>query len=106
MMDVRVVQVDPPEAGHLVLDASLAKQAESAVVQHLLLEGDLSAGEQANRDVWLAIGREAAGDRAGEIHRHEPIANFGRSGSDQMETVVTHCRSTPLREEPMGLFGW
>jgi hypothetical protein len=62
MMDVGVIHVDLPESGNFVLDPSLAEQAEGAIVLNLLVEGDLGAGQQTNRNIGLADGREAAGD--------------------------------------------
>ena len=41
VMDVGIVQIDLPEAGHFVLDPGLPEQAEGTIVLDVMLEGDL-----------------------------------------------------------------
>ena len=46
MMDVRIVHIELPEPGNLVLHARLPEQTESAVIFDLLLEGEFGAGSR------------------------------------------------------------
>ncbi len=44
VLNVRIVQIDLPKAGDLVIHAGLAKKAEGAVVPNLVVEGQLRSG--------------------------------------------------------------
>ena len=90
MMDVRIVHIELPEPGNLVLHARLPEQTESTVIFDLLLEGEFGAGKQTDGDVGFPDGSEAAGDRFREFRHHQLVTNLGRPRSDEMKTVIAH----------------
>ena len=51
----------------------------------VVVERDLGAGQQANRDLWLADGGEATGDGIAEFRRYQLVLDLGRP-------VATWCR--------------
>src|SRR5262249_58066143 len=97
MMDMRVIHVDLAESSHAVLDPCFAKHAEGAVKLDLVVESELSAREQADRDVGMTDFGEAACDRLHEIGGNEPIRDLGRPRRDEMQTIVAHGESTPVK---------
>jgi hypothetical protein len=84
MMDVRVVDVHLAEAGDLVLDSRFAEQAESAVVLDIVLERQLRAGKQTDRDAGFSDCGEAARNRPLEVRCDQNVSDLCRSRGDEM----------------------
>src|SRR5262249_39575412 len=56
----------------------------------LLLERNLRAGKQADRDVCFSQGGKTARERVIELRRYELVSNVCGSGLHMVQTVVTH----------------
>src|SRR5258705_14015356 len=99
-MIVRVLEIDRAEARDLVGDFAARQQAEGVNAGNFLLECELGAGHQADRDIGFADRREAPGDRVGEFCRYQLVSDLGRSAREVLQTIVTHGRSSCGCEHP------
>src|SRR5262249_28135550 len=87
-----IVHVDLPETREALSDLLVRKDAdaEGRLAFDILVERDLGAGQQANRDVRIADRREPAGDRVDELGRYELVADLGGTRGDMVQTIVAH----------------
>src|SRR5260370_32225194 len=99
-----VVHVDLPEAREPLPDLLVWQNTDAKrwLAFDILVERDFRAGQQADRNIWLADRREAARDGLGEFGRHQLVLNPGRPGRDMVQTVITHRRDSFSYEKP----GW
>src|SRR5690349_7207761 len=104
MMHVRVVHIDLAESGYAMLDPRFAKHAEGTVKLDFAVEGELGAREQADRHVGLTDFGKAACDRLHEIGGNEPVRDLRRPRCDEMQTIVAHGESTPIKGRVPALF--
>jgi hypothetical protein len=95
MMDHGTIRIDLPEAREPLSDFLVWENAnaERWFVFDVVVERDLGARQQANRDMRLADGSEATGDGIAEFGRYQLVLDLGRSGCDVVQTVVTHGRA-------------
>src|SRR5262249_6769420 len=102
VMSMRLLGIDLPEARYTVSKLAQPQPGQHAAqhmfVLELVIEHYLGTGKQADRHVWLANGRKAAGDGAGKAACDHFFANRGRTRRDAMQAIVTHGgHSTFLR---------
>jgi hypothetical protein len=58
----------------------------------VFLEGQLRARKQADRHIGLIDRSKAAGDGIGKSGRNQLVTDFGRSGGNIVQAIVTHGR--------------
>src|SRR5262249_19159050 len=102
VLNVRIVDIDLPKAGDLVIHTRLAKKAEGAVVPDLVVvEGQFRSGQQADRHLgWIVMNYElgtvlpdrgkATSASSGTFRDSQLAANLGGPRGDVMQTVVAH----------------
>jgi hypothetical protein len=92
MMGHGVVRVDLSEARELLSDF-LAREnanAELRLALYVLVERNLGARQQTDRNMRLPDRREAAGDGIVELGGHQLVLDLGRPGRDIVQTIITH----------------
>jgi hypothetical protein len=92
MMDHGTIRIDLPESREPLSDFLVWEDAnaERWFVFDVVVERDLGARQQANRDMRLADGSEATGDGIAEFGRYQLVLDLGRPGRDMVQTIVTH----------------
>ena len=79
-----VVHVDLPEARKPLSDFLVRENADAErwLVFDVLIEGNLGARQQTDRNLWLTDRSEAAGDGIAELGRDQFVLDLGRPGRD------------------------
>src|SRR6516165_12108409 len=91
------IHVDLPEASEPLLNFPAREKPTQSLAFDILVERDFRAGQQADRDIWLADGSKAASDGIVEPARHKLVFDFGRPRCNVVQTIVTHrCISSFL----------
>src|SRR6202043_2625776 len=61
-----------------------------AIVSNVTFECEFGSGKQTYRDIRLSLCSKAARGCAVEAGRNKRLANPGRAGCDDMQTIITH----------------
>jgi hypothetical protein len=99
MMGHGVVRVDLPEARELLSDFLVRENAnaEPRLALYILVERNLGARQQTDRNMRLPDRREAAGDGIVELGRHELVLDLGRPvrarAASSIPAAPGHCRA-------------
>jgi hypothetical protein len=91
-----VVRVDLPEAREPLFNFLIRENAdaERRLAFDVLVERNLGARQQTDRNMRLPDRGEAAGDGIAELGRHQLVLDLGRPGRDMVQTIVTHRRDS------------
>jgi hypothetical protein len=83
-----------PEAGKPLFNFLVRENAdaERRLAFDILIERNLGARQQTDRNMRLPDCGEAAGDGILELGRHQLVLDLGSPGRDMVQTVVTHRR--------------
>src|SRR5215471_4946210 len=92
VMDHSVLHVDLPEAREPLSDFLVRENAdaEPRLAFYILVECNLGARQQTDRNMRLPDRGEAAGDGIVEPGRHQLVLDPGRPGRHIVQTIVTH----------------
>src|SRR6266436_4956010 len=95
-MDHGVVLVDLPETREPLFNFLVRENAdaERRLALDVLVERNLGARQQTDRNMRLPDCGEAAGDGILELGRHQLVRDLGRPGRDIVQTIVTHRRDS------------
>jgi hypothetical protein len=98
-----LVRVDLPEPRYLPVDPPVVQKTEPVIAVHLSVEPNLSARQQAHRNVRLAHRRKSARAGITEPGRDQLVSDLSGSIRNIVQTVVTHRRYSCC-EQPGWLF--
>ena len=70
----------------------------------VIIESDFGAGEQADHHIGMTDFGKAARNRLNEVGGDELVRDLGRPRGDEMQTIVTHGKGTPLKGRVPALF--
>ena len=91
MVGGRFLEIDLPKAGQ-PLSYQLAREnpdIERPFALDIAFEGDLRAGQQADRDIRLSYRGKSAGDGVLELRRHQLISDLNSSARDIVQTITS-----------------
>jgi hypothetical protein len=80
-MRVRIVHMNLPKPSHLLPKFSV-REKRMAVLNNILLEGDLGARKQTHRHGWLSDCGKTASDGVGKIRRYQLVSDLRGSRLD------------------------
>jgi hypothetical protein len=97
VMDHRVIHVDLPETREPLFNFLVRENAdaERRLALDVLVERNLGARQQTDRNMRLPDRGKAAGDGTLELGRHQLVLDLGRPGRDTVQTE-SHIEGTPF----------